>query len=135
MIIARNRFTRALQPITIDQKRGFMNTYQICDSIETANEYLKLCRERKEPYLVIRSDQAPKGYRHIEYDLSTASPWSKRFEPILEDLESIYRSYVKFFRLDDDVWSFAGGSMSAGFVVKKEHAEFIAKQLIDYLPA
>jgi len=94
-------------------------------------DYWSYCRQHQIPHIVI----IPVGrdYVNISYDLLPSIPFAKLKGDILDKMIKIYESYVAFFKIPKTKYHLAGGEIALGVVIRKEHSEFIANQLFDYL--
>lgn len=93
--------------------------------------YWSYCGQHQIPYIEIIP--VSRDYVNISYDLLSCLPFHKLKGEVLDRVMKIYEGYCDFFKLPKNRISLAGGDIAFGFVVKKEHSEFIANQLFDFL--
>jgi hypothetical protein len=78
-----------------------------------------------------------KKYAYISYDslsmFSGDPKRSKNQKATVTKVMKYYKDYAKTFSLSDDAFQAAGGETAFGFVVKREHANFIAEGLYHFL--
>ena len=94
-----------------------------------ASQHWELCNKEKLPFITINS--LDKYYSEIFYDITDIN---NNLEEISEFVKEIFSFYNKFFcmpgyiteKYNDQYYYFE-------FPVQKDHAEFIANQLFDYL--
>jgi len=93
------------------------------------------CSTKNLPSIIIYTDS--RGYVRISYDtLSMFGGDLKESEkqlPTVDQVMKMYKSYFKTFSLPDVKFQASGGEDAFGFVVKKEHADFIAEGLYYFL--
>jgi hypothetical protein len=93
------------------------------------------CTAKNLPTIIIYTDS--KGFVRISYDtLSMFGDDLKETEkqlPTVDQVLKMYKGYSKTFNLPKDKFQASGGEDAFGFVVRKEHADFIAEGLLHYL--
>ena len=94
-------------------------------------DYWAYCGQNQIPHIEIVS--LSRDYVNISYDLLCCLPFHKLKGNILDRIIKIYEGYCDFFKIPKSKINYAGGEIALGFVVRKEHSEFIANQLFDYL--
>lgn len=92
--------------------------------------YWSYCEKHQIPHIEIIS--ISRDYVNITYDLLTCLPSHKLKGEIVERVIKIYQGYCDFFKIPKSRINLAGGEITLGFVVRKEHSEFIAIQLFDF---
>ena len=102
-------------------------------TIDRTNNYTKhwnYCKKNDIPF--VRIIPATK-YSKIEYDFFDMLEFYELTKSPLKFMIKFYKNYVEFFDLPKDKISSIGGEKSLIFTVHKEHSEFIANKLFDYL--
>ena len=107
-----------------------MIKYSHKDNPAIAN-YWDYCTKYQIPHIEIISQS--RDYITISYDLLACLPFDNLKGDVSENIVKIYEAYSDFFKIPKDKFSYAGGSTVLGIVVRKEHSEFIANRLFDYL--
>ena len=105
-----------------------MNKFAYENSSDASKQW-EFCEKEKYPYIVINNNH--QNYSEIFYDITNIS---NDLEKISDDVKNISLCYSEFFCIpgyiaeeyQDQYYYFK-------FPVHKDHAEFIANQLFDYL--
>ncbi len=104
-------------------------------SDKQADDQYVECSTKNLPTIIIYKHS--RGFVRISYDtLSMFGDDLKETEkqlPTVDQVLKMYKSYSKTFSLPDDRFQASGGEDAFGFVVKKEHAEFLAEGLFHFL--
>lgn len=88
-----------------------------------------ICEKNKDPFIVV--SELNKEYKQIFYDISN---YKIELEDISNSVKSIYKSYIDFFLIPySDVDSVFDQYYFFYFIVKSDHAEYIANALFDFL--
>ena len=106
-----------------------MNKFTI-DKTNNYSEHWHYCKQNDVPF--IRIIPAIK-YSRIEYDFFDMLEFYTLTKSPLKFIVKLYKNYGEFFSLPPDKISSVGGDKSLIFTVYKEHGEFIAIKLFDYL--
>ncbi len=72
-------------------------------------------------------------YSKVNYDIYPMLSFHEIDEALLDEVKSIYNAYGKFFSLPSSHFAAVGGYSALIITVYKEHAEFIAEHLFDFL--
>jgi hypothetical protein len=104
-------------------------------SDKQSNDQYERCTAKNLPTVIIYKNG--RGFVRISYDtLSMFGDNLKETEkqlPTVKQVMKMYKSYSKVFMLPDDQFQASGGEDAFGFVVKKEHADFLAEGLYHFL--
>lgn len=93
------------------------------------SKHWEFCNERKYPFISI--SDVDKEYSEIFYDITNIS---NNLEEISESIKEIFSAYSRFFYIPGYILEkYSSQYYYFTFPVKKEHSEFIANQLFDYL--
>lgn len=70
-------------------------------------------------------------YTNIFYDITN---YQVSLEAISDDIKELYASYLRFFMISDPILQESYDQIYFfNLIVKRDHAEFLAEQLFDYL--
>lgn len=93
--------------------------------------YWEYCCSNRIPHIeIVPIDRI---YVNISYDILSFLPYHNTKLDLIDRVKKLYEAYCDFFKLSKNRQSIAGGDLALGFVVKKEHSEYIASHLYDYL--
>ena len=97
----------------------------------SVEDYWTYCVQHQIPHIEI----VLKGrdYVTVSYDLLPCLSFDKLPGDVSENIVKIYEAYVEFFKIPKDKFGYSGGPNSFGIAVRREHSEFIAERLFDYL--
>ena len=95
-----------------------------------ANGYWEYCCKNDIPMVEVIHGRK---YSKVNYDIYSMLRFHELDEDLLDEMNSIYTAYAKFFALPSERNAAVGGYSALIVTVYKEHAEFIANQLFDYL--
>lgn len=94
------------------------------------NEHWSYCIKNDIPFIRIIP---AKKYSKIEFDIFCMLNFHELKKTPSEFLINLYKCYAEFFRLPLNKFEYAGGSNNLIFTILKEHSEYFASQLFDYL--
>ena len=102
----------------------------IIDKKSEYNEHWNYCVKHDIPFVRIIPATI---YAKIEFDVFCMLAFYKLTKYPAEFLITLYECYAEFFKLPNNKLSCTGGSNNLIFTIYKEHSEFFASQLFDYL--
>lgn len=105
--------------------------YVTSTEVGTNSQHWEYCKQNKYPYVGIYLEDDT--FAQVEYDLFHCPAEQDTFDKIMDDLNNMYKASNNFLRIPDDKFSYIGGARNGIFRVRKEQAEFFAKELLRYL--
>lgn len=97
---------------------------------DDSNAYWNYCKINDIPYIVVNNELV---YSNIEYDLFAMYEGYKPKAFPHKFIVKLYENYCELFHLPDPKLMLAGGNKNLIFTVFKDHSDFIANTLFDYL--
>ncbi|MWP47743.1 hypothetical protein [Gilliamella sp. Pas-s27] len=96
---------------------------------ETKDLHWKLCEKNHFPFIELNNINDE--YINIFYDITN---YHISLEEISDDIKDLYSTYIKFCMLSDPIIQETYDQYYFfNLIVKREHAEFLAEKLYDYL--
>ena len=106
-----------------------MNSKFVLENSPLTSQHWDYCDEEKLPFITIAS--LNKDYNEIFYDITNIS---NDLENISESVKEIFWAYNKFFNIPENITEpYNGQHYYFRFPILKEHTEFIANQLFEFL--
>jgi len=97
----------------------------------TIEQHWEYCKQNKYPYVGIYIEDDT--FAKVEYDLFHCPAEQDTFDKIMDCISKMYEASKEFLQIPDDKYIYSGGNRNGIFRVRKEQAEFFAKQLLRYL--
>ena len=94
-------------------------------------QHWEYCEQNKYPYINIYLENDT--FAQVEYDLFHCPAEQDTFDKIMDCIGKMYKASNNFLRIPDDKYDYFGGTRNGIFRVRKEQAEFFAKELLRYL--
>lgn len=97
----------------------------------TNEQHWEYCKQNKYPYVNIYIEDDT--FAQVEYDLFHCPAEQDTFDKIMDCIGKMYEASNEFLQIPNDKYDYFGGTRNGIFRVRKEQAEFFAKELLRYL--